>query len=132
MSTTKDADRGRTTPSKRWSTSSSVAPSSPVQQAWSSVKGSYKSRPSLPDLRWPWSFSRRLYNDGCTTPAQDRRSADTDNSSFCNSLIGVMQRNAKFEYLGFKVRQEEKDVENKSFSSKAVSAKHSKRFSWTR
>ena len=108
-------------------------PSSKVQTAWNTVKTNFKDRSSAPDLRRWMSFTRASEpeppEDLTATP--ERQSQDESESLFCDSLLGLMERSHRFDYLDFtrdrvKRRNSERSENNPGQSPRA------KRFSWTR
>lgn len=111
-------------PEERQGSSSSEAvestpPSSPVKDAWKTVKTSFKGKSSMPELRRWWSTSR--------ASESMRYPQDQVESLFCESLLGLMRRSERFRYLGL-TKDNGKDDESANDSGKV---RH-KRFSWTR
>ena len=109
------------------------SPNSKVQTAWNTVKTNFKDRSSAPDLRRWMSFTRTSEPEPLEdlTATLGRRSEDERNSLFCDSLLGLMERTHRFDYLDFtrepvKRRSSERSENNPGQTPRA------KRFSWTR
>ncbi len=111
----------------------STSPNSKVQTAWNTVKTNFKDRSSAPDLRRWMSFTRTSEPG----PPEDLKATvgprpeDERNSLFCDSLLGLMERTRRFDYLDFtrepvKRRNSERSENNPDQTPRA------KRFSWTR
>jgi len=89
----------------------------------------------MPEMRRWWSSSRASES---SEPVQKEapRPEDEVDRLFCESLLGLMQRNARFDYLELAREDSEmkKDPESKEQNSGLTSGKdpRSKRFSWTR
>ena len=117
-------------------TSESTPPNSPnskVQTAWNTVKTNFKDRSSVPDLRRWMSFTRTSEPEPLEdlTATLGCRSEDERESLFCDSLLGLMERTHRFDYLDFtrepvKRRSSERSENNPGQTPRA------KRFSWTR
>ena len=112
---------------------SSASPNTKVQTAWNTVKTNFKGRSSAPDLRRWMSFTRTSEPEPPedVTATLECQSQDERDSLFCDSLLGLMERTHRFEYLDFtrdpvKRRDFERSENNPGQSPRA------KRFSWTR
>ena len=112
---------------------STTSPNSKVQTAWNTVKTNFRDRSSAPDLRRWWSFTRTSEpeppEDLTETP--ECQSRDESDSLFCDSLLGLMEKTRRFDYLDFtrervRRRNSERSEINPGQSPRA------KRFSWTR
>lgn len=87
----------------------------------------------MPDLkRWlPSPRASESNNQG-----EDRRPEDEEQSHFCESLLGLMQRTGRFDYLDYgkdRSGQEEEGIESVLEGPKEGDLRRSlKRFSWSR
>ncbi len=102
-----------------------TSPSSPVQAAWRTVKTSFKGKSSMPEMR-RWFSSSRASESNEPIQREATRSGDEEDGLFCESLLGLMQRNERFDYLGLLKDEKKKESENTGGKDR------SKRFSWTR
>ncbi|MCJ1451225.1 hypothetical protein MMC28_001561 [Mycoblastus sanguinarius] len=97
---------------------------SKVQAAWNSVKTNFKARTSVPDLRRWWSSTSSNARDDQRWPE------DEEQSLFCESLLVLMQRSGRFDYLDFTDRKKEKQTLQRG-EGQETTAGRSKRFSFT-
>ena len=117
---------------------STCSPNSKVQTAWNTVKTDFKDRSSAPDLRRWMSFTRTSEpeppEDLTATP--ERQSQDESDSLFCDSLLGLMERTHRFDYLDFttdRVKRKNSERRNSERSeNNPGQSPRAKRFSWTR
>lgn len=103
-------------------------PRSPVKVVWKTVKTTLKGKSSMPSEMRRWLSSSRTseFNEVAQAVWKEApRPEDEENSLFCESIIDLMQRSERFDYLGF-VKEEKKDPEHNSGKSRI------KRFPWTR
>lgn len=86
------------------------------QSAWSSVKIQLMKKTSMPELwrkwspRWP---SEAPDPQAALGPEEVRWPNDAEESLFCESLLGVMQRCGRFDYLSVDDDVQEKEKEEK-------------------
>jgi hypothetical protein len=87
----------------------------------------------VPDLRRWWLYSRASEPDEPTVQ-DEQRPEDEENSHFCESLLGLMKRSSRFDYLEItkeeKVDKQEKKPEQDQ--SKTIQIPRAKRFSLAR
>ncbi|MCJ1465701.1 hypothetical protein MMC07_004320 [Pseudocyphellaria aurata] len=81
------------------------------QSAWNSVKIKVMQQSSMPDL-WQ-KLSTRLSSDGARQvgPQEGRWPNDAEESLFCDSLLGVMRRCGRFDYLSEDTEARRKEKE---------------------
>ena len=109
------------------------SPNSKFQTAWKTVKTNFKDRSSVPDLRRWMSFTRTSEPE----PPEDHtatlpyRSEDERDSLFCDSLLGLMERTHRFDYLNFS-REPVKRRNSECSENNPGQLPRAKRFSWTR
>ena len=72
-----------------------------IQRGWNNVKTNFKSKSSLPELRRWWSSSRVSAPNEGSSPPEERWPQDEKESQFCESLLGLMQRTGRFDYIQF-------------------------------
>ena len=114
--------------------STPTSPSSKVQTAWQSVKTNFKAKTSMPDMR-RWLSSSRTSESN--SQGEERHPEDEEQSLFCESLLGLMQRTGRFEYLDYsKDSSEPEEEEVETAQKEEVKEKDLrrplKRFSWSR
>ena len=69
-----------------------------AQTAWADVKRKFRPRSSMPNLHRRLSSSRASEME---EPAQQRQLADEEEGRFCDSLLNLMQRTGRFDYLDY-------------------------------
>jgi len=79
----------------------------------------------MPEMR-RWFSSSRASESNEPIQREATRSGDEEDGLFCESLLGLMQRNERFDYLGLLKDEKKKESENTGGKDR------SKRFSWTR
>ena len=109
-----------------------ISPSKKAQAAWNTVKTRLggKSAPDLP--RW-WSYSRASEPNQPTVKGE-QQPEDEENSHFCESLLGLMERSSRFDYLELaKEEKVEKQMkQSQQEETNAFQSPRAKRLSWTR
>ena len=65
------------------------------------------------------------------TREDSRRIKDEQEGRFCESLLGLMQRTGRFEYLDFPKKREREQIPS-SMDGKRAKESDVKRFSWSR
>ena len=137
MSSSGASDEGAQATTSTCTTGSSTptSPSSKVQTAWQSVKTNFKAKTSMPDLK-RWLSPPRASE---SNSQGDRHPEDEEQSLFCESLLGLMQRTGRFDYLDYSVdsfEQEEEEIgaaKKEKVRGKDKDLRRSlKRFSWSR
>ncbi|CAF9913172.1 hypothetical protein IMSHALPRED_000934 [Imshaugia aleurites] len=132
MSFSGTADEGVRATRSSEATESSTPNSSTVkvQTAWQTVKTNFK---SMPDLR-RWLPSPRASESN--NQVKEHHPEDEGQSLFCESLLGLMQRTGKFDYLDYSKdtsKQKEEGNIEAAEKDKAKDLRRSlKRFSWSR
>lgn len=117
--------------------STPTSPSSKVQTAWQSVKTNFKAKTSMQDLK-RWLPSPR--SSESNSQGEERHPEDEEQSLFCKSLLGLMQRTGRFDYLDYSKDSSEEEEgtetaqkEREKEKEKEKGLRHSlKRFSWSR
>ena len=99
------------------------SPGSIVQTAWKSVRSNFKVKKSTPDLKRWWSYPRASESN---SQREERHPEDAERSLFCESLLGLMQRTGRFDYLDY-----DKDT-TESEKEREKQGRSLKRFSWSR
>lgn len=117
------------------SSADATGPSTPtssgtrVQNAWQSVKTNFKAKTSMPDLK-RWLSSPRASESN--SQGEERHPKDKEESLFCESLLGLMQRTGRFDYLDYsKDGSDQKGKAGLEVAEKDV-RRPPKRFSWSR
>ena len=93
----------------------------------------------MPDLKRWLSYPRASESN---SQEEERRSEDGEQSLFCESLLGLMQRTGRFDYLDYSrdiSKQEEEEIEEKGKEKEKEKEKENekdlrrslKRFSWS-
>ncbi len=107
-----------------------ISPSSKVQTAWKAVRSNFKAKTSMPDLKRWLSYPRASEPD---SRVEDRHSEDEEQSLFCESLLALMQRTGRFDYLDYSKDSTEQKEEGLEATQKEKYVRRSlKRFSWSR
>ena len=111
-----------------------ISSNTKTESAWNTVKRSFKARSSLPNLR-RWLSSTRASDP--PNLEEHGRQTDKQEGSFCDSLLGLMERTGRFDYIDYR-----KDSEGKASSEdeeeindrKRIESRISRsmRFSWSR
>ena len=87
----------------------------------------------MPDMkRW---LSTPRASDSNGQAEEQRHPEDEEQSLFCESLLGLMQRTGRFEYLdydGTRSKQEEKNMQAVDKEKENDPRRSLKRFSWSR
>ena len=118
--------------------SEATGPSTPklsspkVQTAWQSVKTNFKAKRSMPDLK-RWLSSPRASESN--SQGKGRHPEDEEQSLFCESLLGLMQRTGRFDDLEYSKDTSEKKEEGIEAAEKEKRKdlrRSLKRFSWSR
>ena len=116
-------------------TATSVSPGSKIQTAWKSVRSNFKARRSMPDLKRWLSYPRASES---SNQREQRRPEDEEQSLFCDSLLALMQRTGRFDYLDYRkstterAEQEDETIETAQKDGEKSPIKRLKRFSWSR
>jgi len=104
---------------------------SKAQSAWHTVKSNFKARSSMPNLhRW---FSSSRASD-TRTVEEYCRLTDEQEGVFCESLLGLMERTGRYDYVDFtkdNVNESQQDSPNEEGRGKKAKDR-AKRFSWSR
>lgn len=104
-----------------------------VQTTWQSVKTNFKAKTSMPDLK-RWLSSPRASESN--SQGEERHPKDEEESLFCESLLGLMQRTGRFDYLDYSkespVPKEEERLEVAEKEKDRDLRRSLKRFSWSR
>lgn len=115
--------------------STPTSPNAKVQTAWQSVKTNFKAKTSMPDLK-RWLSSPRASESNSQGYCHPE---DEEQSLFCESLLGLMQRTGRFDYLEYsKDNSEQEEEEIGAAKKEKVQGKDKdlrrslKRFSWSR
>ena len=109
-----------------------TSPNSKVQTSWQSVVTNLKAKRSMPDLKRWLSLPRASESN---SQAEERHPEDEEQSRFCESLLGLMRRTGRFEYLDYSKdssKQEEKDEAAVEREREKRLRRSLKRFSWSR
>lgn len=112
-----------------------ASPNFKIQTTWQSVKTNFKAKTSMPDLKRWLSFPRSSESN---SQAEERHPDDAEQSLFCESLLELMQRTGRFEYLDYSKsgsKQEEKDfrgIQGVEKEREKDLRRSLKRFSWSR
>ncbi|KAL2042240.1 hypothetical protein N7G274_004728 [Stereocaulon virgatum] len=124
-------------PQKRTSSEATVPmfptfPASKAHAAWKTFTSRLKGK-SAPDLRRWSSYSRASEPDKASV-RDEQRPEDEENSHFCESLLGLMKRSSRFDYLAITKEEKVNKQENKheQEQSKTIQVRRAKRFSWAR
>ncbi len=136
MSSSGASDEGARNSACATGSSTPTSPNSKVQTAWQSVKTNFKAKTSMPDLK-RWLSSPRASE---SNSQEDRHPEDEEQSLFCESLLGLMQRTGRFDYLDYSKdssEQEEEEIigaaKKEKVQGKDKDLRRSlKRFSWSR
>lgn len=111
-------------------------PASKFQTSWNSVRRSFKARTSLPDLK-RWLSNPRASES--VSQGEERRAEDEEPSLFCESLLGLMQRTGRFDYLDYSKDNNTEQKKERRKSAQKENEKETlgrplkqKRFSWSR
>ena len=89
----------------------------------------------MPDLKRWLSYSRASES---SSQREQRRPEDEEQSLFCDSLLALMQRTGRFDYLDYRkstterAEQEDETIETAQKDGEKSSTKRLKRFSWSR
>lgn len=86
----------------------------------------------MPDLRRWLSYSRASESN---SQGEERYPEDEEQSLFCESLLGLMQRTGRFDYLDYSKdtsEQEEEGIEVAEKETEKHLRRSLKRFSWSR
>ena len=84
----------------------------------------------MPDLKRWLSYPRASEPD---SRVDDRHSEDEEQSLFCESLLALMQRTGRFDYLDYSKDSPEQKEEGLEATQKEKHVRRSlKRFSWSR
>ena len=109
-----------------------ISLSKKAQAAWNTVKTRLRGKSAPDPPRW-WSHSRASEPDEPTVKGV-QQPEDKENSHFCESLLGLMERSSRFDYL--ELAKEEKTEKQMKRSpqeeTNAFQSPRAKRFSWTR
>ena len=113
-----------------------VSPNSKVQTAWKYVRSSFKAKTSMPELKRWLSHPRASES---VHQGEERRLEDEEPSLFCESLLGLMQRTGRFDYLDYSKDEESAQKEKEKEKEKVEKQKETlgrplklKRLSWSR
>lgn len=99
------------------------SPGSIVHTAWKSVRSNFKVKTSTPDLKRWLSYPRASESN---SQREERHPEDAERSLFCESLLGLMQRTGRFDYLDYNKDTTESEKEREK------QGRSLKRFSWSR
>lgn len=145
MSSSRSSDEGNRATNSADATGSSSpnSPSSKIQTAWQSVKTNFKGKTSMPDLK-RWLSSPRV-SESNSRGVKQGHPEDEEQSLFCESLLGLMQRTDRFTYLDYRkdgCEREERGIVESSTAEKERDREKGekgkdrrrslKRFSWSR
>ena len=134
MSTSGVSDEGtRATDSEHVTESSTpTSPSAKFQTAWKSVRSNIKAKASMPDLK-RWLSYPRASESTSNSQGEERHPEDEEQSHFCQSLLALMQRTGRFDYLDYGQGIPEQEEESIESAQKEKEKRRSlKRFSWSR
>ena len=113
--------------------STTLWPSSKVQSAWKSVRTNFKAKRSIPDLKRWLSYPQASKSN---SPEKEGHPEDEEHSRFCDSLLALMQRTGRYDYLDFNKdtpkQEEEGTIEAAQNESDKQPQRSLKRFSWSR
>lgn len=110
---------------------------SKTQTAWKTIKHNIKARSSMPNIK-RWFTSSQGYQDTQAGKAgRDCPRTDEQEGIFCTSLLGLMERTGRYDYIDFAAlhgsheneRFGEKEEGHQDIERKEPRAK---RFSWSR
>lgn len=97
------------------------------------MRSSFKAKTSMPELKRWFLYPRASES---ISQGEERRPEDEEASLFCESLLGLMQRTGRFDYLDYsKENAEQKKESRKSAqkeNQKETPGRRLKRFSWSR
>lgn len=95
---------------------------SKLQPAWNTATKDQSMRCSLPEMRWQWSWNSRR------TRLKDQRASivirvqDEEDSKFSESLVGLMERTGKYDWMDFQRSSQEISEQSRATARKKFSA----------